>query len=44
VQLTPVPGSTQAPTAADEKPIEPPSEKDEGPNDERMRRDVPPHW
>jgi len=38
-RLTPAPGTTQEP--ADETAAERPGE---GPNDERLRRDVPPHY
>ena len=46
-KLTPAPGTTAEPAPADENPEETPdaaSGSETGPNDERMRRDVPPHW
>lgn len=44
VRLTPVPGTSEEPTASDEDHDATPAEPGQGPNDERMRRDVPPHW
>jgi len=48
-RLTPAPGTSPEPVPADVMPDD--AEADEapggaasGPNDERMRRDVPPHW
>ncbi|WP_292847021.1 hypothetical protein [Microbacterium sp.] len=48
-KLTPAPGTTVEPTPADETadaaasdPVSPAAAS--GPNDERMRRDVPPHY
>ena len=38
-KLTPAPGTTQEPIAADES-----SDAETGPNDERMRREKPPHY
>ncbi|WP_368497080.1 hypothetical protein [Herbiconiux sp. A18JL235] len=46
------PGSTTAPTRAAEDtdeawgaaPAASPARASEGPNDDRLRRDVPPHW
>jgi len=45
-RLTPAPGTTGEPVAGDEKPDAdaPQGETASGPNDERMRRDVPPHY
>jgi hypothetical protein len=39
-KLTPAPGTTQEPASGDEKT----SRAETGPNDERMRRDKPPHY
>lgn len=39
-KLTPAPGTTAEPTAADAEPEAAAS----GPNDERMRSDTPPHY
>ncbi|GAA3629741.1 hypothetical protein GCM10022200_10580 [Microbacterium awajiense] len=38
-KLTPAPGTTSEPEPADETEA-----SDSGPNDERMRREKPPHW
>lgn len=48
-KLTPAPGSTAEPVPADDETDAAPSpdaasEKSAGPNDERLRRDVPPHY
>lgn len=48
-KLTPAPGTTAEPTAADETTAAAPEGSDAasgaaGPNDERLRRDVPPHY
>jgi len=44
-QLTPVPGTDAEPELADIDESEPSAEAAaSGPNDERMRRDVPPHY
>jgi len=46
-RLTPAPGTTGEPVPADADPeASPAAEPDagKGPNDERLRRDVPPHW
>ena len=46
-KLTPAPGTTGEPVPADvnaEAPADEASGAEKGPNDERMRRDVPPHW
>lgn len=48
-KLTPAPGSTAEPVPADEKADaasrpDAASEGSPGPNDERLRRDVPPHY
>jgi hypothetical protein len=45
-KLTPAPGTTVEPLEAEDEDAEgeastPPGQ---GPNDERMKRDVPPHW
>jgi hypothetical protein len=44
-KLTPAPGSTAEPVPGDDEdePYVPASDS-AGPNDERMRRDVPPHY
>jgi len=41
-KLTPAPGSTEEPTAADAS--DEPDAAASGPNDDRLRRDVPPHY
>jgi len=41
-QLTPVEGTTSEPHSRDERPTAPSGER--GPNDDRMRQDVPPHY
>jgi len=43
-KLTPAPGTTVEPVKGDAtaEPTAEPTER--GPNDDRMRRDVPPHW
>ncbi|KAA9105564.1 hypothetical protein [Microbacterium rhizomatis] len=41
-QLTPAPGSTDEPTAADAD--DPSDAQAAGPNDDRLRQDVPPHY
>ena len=43
-KLTPAPGTTDAPETSDDgdAPASDPSGK--GPNDDRMRQDVPPHY
>lgn len=44
-RLTPAPGTTGEPVPADEASDPPAEPTDEaGPNDERLRRDVPPHY
>jgi hypothetical protein len=46
-QLTPAPGTTDEPLKSDldaEDPDAAASGEASGPNDERMRRDVPPHY
>jgi hypothetical protein len=49
-KLTPAPGTTAEPVPADESVNEAPSAPADGapptsgPNDERLRRDVPPHY
>jgi hypothetical protein len=44
-RLTPAPGTTEEPRPADEDREVPESaSSDSGPNDERMKRDVPPHY
>lgn len=46
-KLTPAPGTTAEPTPADEDEPDasaPASGEASGPNDERMKRDVPPHY
>ena len=42
VRLTPVEGTTSEPHAREERPSPPTEER--GPNDERMLREVPPHY
>ena len=48
-KLTPAPGSTAEPVPADDETDAAPSpdaasETSAGPNDDRLRRDVPPHY
>lgn len=46
-KLTPAPGTTSEPVPADEPAADPadaPAAADAGPNDERLRRDIPPHY
>ncbi|MFJ6652917.1 hypothetical protein ACIQLJ_09005 [Microbacterium sp. NPDC091313] len=45
-KLTPAPGTSAEPVPGDEQPEDAASGAagDAGPNDERMRRDVPPHY
>ncbi|MCK6067628.1 MULTISPECIES: hypothetical protein [Microbacterium] len=49
-QLTPAPGTSAEPTPSDESPEEEAASSaasagdTPGPNDERLRRDVPPHY
>jgi hypothetical protein len=46
-KLTPAPGTTPEPVPADDRAEEPdaaPPGAASGPNDERLRRDVPPHY
>lgn len=47
-KLTPAPGTTGEPAPADENAEMPATDaasgSEKGPNDDRMRRDVPPHW
>ncbi|MFH8249535.1 hypothetical protein ACH3VR_04110 [Microbacterium sp. B2969] len=45
-KLTPAPDTTAEPVAGDEpeEAAEEASRTDTGPNDERLRRDVPPHY
>ena len=47
-KLTPAPGTTREPAPADENSETPAADaasgSEKGPNDDRMRRDVPPHW
>jgi hypothetical protein len=45
-KLTPAPGTSPEPDlpADDDLPVENDGAAASGPNDERMRRDVPPHW
>lgn len=50
-RLTPAPGTTAEPVPADDRrddgvvaPADERPGKDAGPNDERLRRDVPPHY
>ncbi|WP_243233548.1 hypothetical protein [Microbacterium sp. CIAB417] len=40
-RLTPAPGAVEAPEGADDDAA---SASETGPNDERMRREVPPHY
>lgn len=46
-RLTPAPGTRPEPVPEDERGSDaaaPASEQTTGPNDERLKRDVPPHW
>jgi hypothetical protein len=43
-KLTPAPGTSEEPTEADAEAAASDTPTADGPNDERMRRDVPPHW
>ncbi|MDZ8171989.1 hypothetical protein [Microbacterium xanthum] len=43
-KLTPAPGTTAEPGSDDEGPDTDVQTSASGPNDERMRRDVPPHY
>ena len=45
-RLTPAPGATPEPAPRDEtsEPAPAPDAGDAGPNDDRLRRDVPPHY
>ncbi|MEN8601973.1 hypothetical protein [Microbacterium rhizosphaerae] len=45
-RLTPAPGTSAEPVPADDEPDAAPDAGStaSGPNDERMRRDVPPHY
>lgn len=45
-KLTPAPGTTGEPTKGDESAASGADapDTDSGPNDERMRREKPPHW
>jgi len=43
-KLTPVPGTDVDPEAVDKSQAEPAPRPSGGPNDERMLRDVPPHY
>jgi hypothetical protein len=43
-KLTPAPGTSDEPTEADAEAAASDSPESAGPNDERMRRDVPPHY
>jgi hypothetical protein len=43
-KLTPAPGTSEEPTEADAEAAASDPATAGGPNDERMRRDVPPHW
>ncbi|MDL9981225.1 hypothetical protein [Microbacterium candidum] len=49
-KLTPAPGTSSEPVPGDERPDDEPDaapttgKQASGPNDERMRRDVPPHY
>lgn len=46
-KLTPAPGTTPEPTPADEEIPDAAAEASgtsQGPNDERLKRDVPPHY
>jgi hypothetical protein len=48
VRLTPAPGTAPEPTPADETPDASPGadagDAASGPNDDRLKRDVPPHY
>ncbi len=44
VKLTPAPGTSQEPTETDAEAAASDSPKTGGPNDDRMRQDVPPHY
>lgn len=45
VKLTPAPGTTAEPATDDDEADAAASDPaSPGPNDERLRRDVPPHW
>lgn len=48
VRLTPAPGTSAEPVPADEAAADAaaadPAEAAAGPNDARLKRDVPPHW
>ena len=45
-KLTPAPGTMPEPVPADEpaEDADAPTVADTGPNDERLRRDIPPHY
>jgi hypothetical protein len=44
-KLTPAPGTAAEPTESEgEDPASGPEPRDGGPNDERLRQDVPPHY
>lgn len=45
-KLTPAPGATDAPASRDEAsdPAPAPDPRTAGPNDDRLRQDVPPHY
>jgi hypothetical protein len=44
VKLTPAPGTSEEPVEADAEAPASDSPKSGGPNDDRMRQDVPPHY
>ena len=43
-KLTPAPGASEEPTATDAEAPASVDDDTSGPNDERLRRDVPPHY
>jgi hypothetical protein len=43
-KLTPAPGTTSEPTESDDDASAETANPTGGPNDDRMRRDVPPHY
>ncbi|WP_243073772.1 hypothetical protein [Microbacterium sp. SS28] len=43
-KLTPAPGTSEEPVPADDEVQDAASVPADGPNDERLRRDVPPHY
>jgi hypothetical protein len=44
VKLTPAPGTSEEPTQTDAEAAASDSPASSGPNDERLRQDVPPHY